>query len=299
MLGYRNNDAVLTICQNNAAKSIEIIGVNEAATALVGYSTAELAGRTLTQLIPERLAALISEYVEYGEDANDVGVVLSKVRSFGFHTKDLKEKNFRLKVVRGHSTKGEMTFKLVLQDTLDVRKNDALHQLIQENFKGHEVLHASLGVPNRQSLEKDMELLGYYHNKAGIRASFVMVQLDHAAAMQQQYGPERFAQFLKHIAYICRTNLRPGDVVGAASDTQLGLLLLDSVMDATRMVANRLRWQITAQPYPLPGNTSLPLSASMAYADVSSGATALEIIDKGLAKLSTLPAGATSQLVEI
>jgi hypothetical protein len=33
ILGYRSNDAVITICQNNSAKSIEIVDVNKAAEA--------------------------------------------------------------------------------------------------------------------------------------------------------------------------------------------------------------------------------------------------------------------------
>lgn len=298
MLGYRSNDAVITICQNNASKSIEIVGVNEAAGSLIGYSTGDLAGKPLSSMIPARLSTLMDDYVEYEEDANDVGMVLSKVQSFGFLTKDKKEKSFRLKVVRGESTKDKMTFRLVLQDAIDLRKDDALHKLIQENFKGHEVLHPVYGVPDRKSLEKDIELVTHYHHKAQLRASFVMIQLDHADAFEKQYGHEQVTEFIKHLLKVCRGNLRPTDVAGAVSDTQLGLILFDSISDSTRMVANRLRWQIAATPYML-NRAPLTLSASMVYLNIDGIVSHDKIIDLCQTNLSALPEGSASHLAQV
>jgi diguanylate cyclase (GGDEF)-like protein/PAS domain S-box-containing protein len=298
MLGYRSSDAVITICQNNAWKSIEIVDANDAATALIGYTTAELAGRQLSQLIPERLATLMNEYVEYEEDANDVGTVLSKIQSFGFLSKDRKEKSFRLKVVRGESTKDKMTFRLVLQDAIDLRKDDALHKLIQENFKGHEVQHPVYGVPDRKSLEKDMELVTYYHHKAQLRASFVLVKLDHVDAFEKQYGHEQCVEFVKHLLKICRGNLRPSDMIGAVSDTELGIILFDSISDSTRMVANRLRWQIAAGPYIL-NKAPLSLSASMVYINIDGLVAHDKIIEACEAQLADIPEGAAGHLAKV
>jgi len=299
MLGYRSNDAVLTICQNNVAKSIEIIGVNETASALIGYANSELAGRALATIIPMRLATLLLEYVEYEEDANDVGMVLSKVQNFALNNKDRKEKTFRLKVVRGESTRDKLTFRLVLQDTIDMRKDSALQNLIQENFKGHEVLHAAQGIPNRQSLEKDIEMIIYYHHKAQVRASFVVIQPDYLPALERQYGEEHRALFLKHIITICRSNLRPGDVLGMASETQIGILLLDTVSDSTRMVANRLRWQIAAHPFKLPDHSDLNLSASMVYANIDGAVTADKLVEACVTELSRFSEDAASQLIKV
>lgn len=298
MLGYRSNDAVLTICQNNSAKSIEIIDISEAASAAIGYSRQELAGRLLSAIIPMRLSTLLLEYVEYHDNANDVGAVLSKVQNFSLLGKDGKEKNFRMKMVRGQSTRDQQHFLLVLHDVLNTRRDDALHKLIQENFKGHEVLHPTLAIPNRQSLEKDIELITYYHHKAGLSASLVTLQIDHLAALKKQYESLQSEVLLKHSARICRENLRPGDVISAINDTHIGVLLLDAIADSTRMVANRLRWQVAAQPYSLANNTMLNLTASMSYANIDGSLPAKELIDATLHTLNNLPEDATSQLVE-
>lgn len=299
MLGYRVNDAVLSICQNNLAKSIEIVELNEAAIALTGYSEGELTGRSLVSLVPARLATLLAEYVEYDDDANDVGAVLSRVQNFGILTKEGKEKSFRLKVVRGESSKHQLIFRLVLQDMVDLRKGDALQHLIQENFKGHEVFHPALAVPDRHSLEKDIELTTYYHHKMGMRASFVVVQVDHLEALEKQYGGEQRNEILKHVVRVCRGNLRPGDVVGAVSDTQIGVLLFDAVSDATRLVANRLRWQVAAQPYTLPDRSMLSLTASMVYLNIDGSLMPEKLVDSCLQRCAEIGDDAASQLLEV
>lgn len=298
MLGYRSNDAVITICQNNAAKSIEIIDLNDTACALTGYGADELSGKMLAQIVPPRIAELLAEYVEFENDANDVGAVLSKVQNISLYGKDKSEKHFRLKVVRGESTKDKLTFRLVLQDALGARKDDALRRAIGDNFKGHEVLDPKSGLPDRHSLEKDMELAGYYHRKTELRASFVMVQPDHLDAIEKQYGKESRAGFLKHIAKVLRSSLRPDDVVATVDEKKLGVLLLDAESDSTRLVANRLRWQIAANPYVLPDNTTLNFSASMVYTNVDGAATPDKIVEACDDAMDKLPKDAASQLKE-
>src|SRR5690242_5310698 len=103
MLGYRSNDAVITICQNNAAKSIEITEINKPAEDLLGYTNTELLKKPLHHILPPRIGTLLEEYVEFKGDASDVGEVLAKVQSFSIVGRDDKETGYRLKVVRAES----------------------------------------------------------------------------------------------------------------------------------------------------------------------------------------------------
>jgi len=299
MLGYRNDDAVLTICQNNAAKSITILDVNDVATGILGYSAADLKGKPLSVLLPVRMSTLMSEYVEYEEDANDVGAVLSKVQTVNLIAKDKKEKPLRLKVVRDESSKDKLTFRLVFQDSTELRKDDAIQRIIQENFKGHQVLHPVFGVPDRNSLKKDMEIVAHYHHKAQLRASLVVVQIDHFPSYQAQYSEDVCVEMVKHIVHVCRSNLRPSDILAVLDDTHIGVLLLESVSDATRMVANRLRWQVAAHPFKLPDTSGLSMSASMVYTNINGAVSADALINACLAALAPHADGAASQLQEV
>ena len=299
LLGYRSDDAVITICQNNPKKSIEITDVNKIAEDMLGYKGADLKGKSLGSILPPRIAEMMNEYVEYTNDLHDVGAVLSKVQSFAIIGKDGKETGYRLKVVRSESSGSSINFKLVLQDRMGLRKNEALRQAIQENFKGHEVLDPATHLPDKYSLGKDIELMGYYNSKSDLRTCFAILQIDHFDDYFSQYGQNVCTSIIKHIAMVCRQNLRPDDVVGSVSARRLGVLLLDTTPESARMVFNRLRWQIAANPFDLPNKSTLGLSVSITFARVGGVIADRNLIDDCSAAMDAQGADTANALVEV
>lgn len=299
MLGYRSNDAVISICQNNRAKSIEIKAVNKPAEELLGYGAAEITGKALFNVLPPRIGDMLKEYVEFDMDANDVGQVLAKVQSFSAIGKDGKEHGFRLKVVRTESTTDTIHFDLVLQDKTGLRKNEALRGAIQENFKGHEVIDKETGLPDRYSLTKDIELMGYYSNKSDLRSCFAVLQLDHYDELMSQYGKAACQNIMKHIAQICRQSLRPDDVLGSVNYKRIGVLLIDTTIESARMAVNRLRWQIAANPFLLPDKTSIGLSVSISFSRIGGRMGDKSVLDNCDHALEKLGAAAINVLTEV
>ena len=299
MLGHRSNDAVVTICQNNTQKSIEITAINKSGEELLGYSGKDLHGKKLADILPPRIASMMDEYVEFEDDANDVGQVLSKVQSFSVMGKDGKENGFRLKVVRSEASGDKIVFELVLQDKTGLRKNVALRQAIQESFRGHEVLDASTGLPDRNSLAKDIELLGYYNKKSDIRSCFAILQLDHYDELLSQYGRTTCQNILGHISTLCRKGLRPDDVVGMVNYKRVGVLLMDASIESARMAVNRLRWQIAANPFALPDKTNIGLSVSIAFCRIGGRVGDKNVLDSCDDVLEGLGASAINVLTEV
>lgn len=299
MLGHRSNDAVITICQNNVAKSIEITDINKHGEDLLGYSAKELKGKPLLKILPSRIAEMLKEYVEYESDANDVGHVLSKVQSFSTISQDGKENGYRLKVVRTDSNGSSISFNLVLQDKTGLRKNEALRKAIQDNFRGHEVLDPDTGLPDRYSLGKDIELMGYYNNKGDLRSCFAIMQLDHYDELLTQYGRTICHNIVKHIATLSKNTLRPDDVVGVISYKRLGILLLDTSVESARMAVNRLRWQIAANPYMMPDKTSIGLSVSISFSRIGGRVSDKSVLEYCENTLETLGASAINVLTEV
>jgi diguanylate cyclase (GGDEF)-like protein len=195
-----------------------------------------------------------------------VGMVLGKVQTFSIIGRDGKETGYRLKVARAESSGDMMVFKLVLQDKAGLRKNEVLRKAIQDNFKGHEALDRDTGLPDRQSLGKDIELMGYYSNQNDIRSCFAILQLDHFDELFSQYGRTICQSLILHVAQIARQSLRPDDIVGSVGHKRIGILLIDTNLESARMVINRLRWQIAANPYIISGDkTSIGLSVSISF----------------------------------
>ena len=299
MMGHRSNDAVVTICQNNSAKSIEITDINKSGEELIGFEKADLVGKPLADILPPRIATMLKEYVEFENDANDVGQVLTKVQSFSTIGKDGKEYGYRLKVVRAEATPNTINFELVLQDKTGLRKNAALRQAIQENFKGHEVLDPDTGLPDRYSLSKDVELMGYYSNKSDLRSCFAIMQLDHYDELLSQYGRPVCHNIVKHIAFLSRQSLRPDDIVGVVNYKRVGVLLIDTSIESARMAVNRLRWQIAANPFPLPDKTTIGLSVSISFSRIGGRVSDKSVLENCDEALEALGATAINVLTEV
>ena len=298
-VGYRSNDAVVTICQNNKAKSIKIQQLNKIAEELLSYEGGELAGKELSTILPPRIADMLSEYVEFEEGANDVGEVLGKVQSFSIVGRSGKETGFKLKVVRAESRGGELYFDLVLQDKSGLLKTENVRKAIIESFKGHEALDPDLSLPDRYSLDKDIDLITPYNNRAELRSCFAILQLDHADELFAQYGRTKFNAIRKHVAMACRNNLRPDDVVGVVNNKRVGVLLMDTAIEAERVVFNRLRWQIAASPFTLPDGSTVGLSVSVSYGSLGGDNANKDLIEVCENALERMGAATVNALIEI
>jgi len=297
-IDYRNNDAVLTICQNNPNKTITISGINQAASDLTGFAPADFIGSPLKNVLPARIGELLDEYVEFDNNANDVGAVLGKVQSFSILGKDGKEKAYKIKVMQAESGSGNLFFSIVLRDAMDIRKNEAVRNVIQENFKGHESINQVTGLPDRDSLVKDIGLMKRYAS-TGVNSCLAILQLDHADEITAKYGEEVFNNIIKHVAFIARQSLRPDDVLASINNKQIGVLLVDAAFASARMVFNRLRWQIAANPYITPNKTSIGLSISMSFCKIGGNNSDEEFLQNAEKSLAELSAKNFNSLIEV
>ncbi len=283
-LGYRSNDATITITQDNARKVVRIHAINPPAQDVLGFNSAEIAGKPLVFLLPERIGNLLEEYVEYDRDGNDVGAVLSKVQSFCLTDKQGRELAFRLKVIRGTPMHGMDQFTLILQDTHSTRRTEAFRALLRENFRGHEVIDPDTRLPDRASLHKDVEFTLFYVNKGELSASLAVLELNGFEALVTRHGLQDVTAALRHASNIIRRNLRTDDLIGFLAPKRLCVLLFDTTPESSLMVLNRLRWLIAADAYTPEGKTPIPVTVSIAYAQLNhaTGKTVLRDVETHL-----------------
>ncbi len=291
---YRAADAVITVCQDNDQRVVHIQGMNTIAEEALGYSFAALQGLPFTTLLPERIRQLLEEYVEFENDGNDVGAVLSKVQRFCVLHRDGKEIAYRLKVLRGEPVGGRDCFHLVLQSQADSRRNEAFRAVMRENFKGHEVLEPRTQLPDRPSIVKDIEFMRHYVNKHMLTASIAIVTFDQYTPIYEQHDNEAASAALLHIATVARQNLRGDDVAGCIGERTLALLLMDTTPDSARMVLNRLRWLIAATPHNIKSE-AIPMTASIAFSMLTPD-TERDILSRLEEQLDTQTGNSLSEL---
>lgn len=269
-LAHRSRDAVIDVYQDNDKKNIIIHNLNAAAEHVLGYNAGEIQGQSLGFILPERIFKLLNEYVEYEIGGNDVGAVLSKVPSFCIVNKHRQEISLRLKTSRNTPIDGHDQFTLVLQTAQNTRRDEAFRGLLKENFKGHEILDVATGLPDRASMNKDIEFVLFYVNKKELAASAAVIELDDYDVLRRQLGETGIAEIFRHMARLCKQNLRGDDTVGYLAPKRLGLILFDTTSDSVRMVLNRLRWLIAANPYNRNSDTPLTVSVSVSFRPLGS-----------------------------
>ncbi|MEQ1705977.1 MAG: GGDEF domain-containing protein [Rickettsiales bacterium] len=289
-IDYRTNDAVITICQNNKAGVVTISEVNDAASNIVGFNASELVNQPLSSILPKRISELLVEYTDFENDTNDVGAVLSKVQRFSIVGKNGHEKAYRIKILRVESSANLAFFSLVLQDTLDSRKSDAARKVIKDNFKGHESLDVQTQLPNRASIIKDIELAKHHGNSNNMLSCFAVLQIDGYNKLVSEKGNTVGSELLKYVATLAGRSLRPDDIVGIIGDGRVGVLLVDITRGSERLVLNRLRWQVAANPYIDASQHSNGVSVSIAFYAISGGKSTEKTVEQCEAALDKLSA---------
>lgn len=261
---YRTDDAMLTLCQNNDGRSIEIADANEAASALLGYRPGELSG-DLKQFMPANLAGDIDDYVEYETGGNDVGTVLARMKEFKLLQRNGTPVPLVVKAVRSAAPDHNDWFRVFIKPEGRQSEKEKLLGLLHEHFKSQEVNEGDIGLPDRESLLRNADLVAQ-HTKAGtFNAAAVVITLDRYNHWRERYSRSFCVKALRMIADICRQNLRVYDVIGALDDTALGLLLLDIAPESANPVLNRLRWSLSSRLNSMIGLSEEELTISVSY----------------------------------
>jgi len=296
--GHRAADAVITVRQDNSRRAVEIRDLNPPAEEALGYALPAVSGLPLAALLPERIRTLLEEYIEFQEDGNDVGAVLSKVQSFCLLHRDGKELRYRLKVLRGEPENGCACFHLVLQSRAGERQGEAVRALLREHFRGHEVLEERTGLPDRPSVIKDISFVRHYVNKEMLHCCIAVVGLDQYAALKSHNGEDNAVGALLHVGSLARQNLRGDDVTGCIGESSLALILLGTSPESARMVLNRLRWLIAANPASIEGQ-SAPVTVSIAFARISGDGEDRDLLSRLEEKMAVIRAQPGNSLAEV
>lgn len=118
--------------------------------------------------------------------------------------------------------------------------------------------------------------------------AIVMVDLDHFKLVNDTYGHEDGDRVLRHISEVIQAQLREDDVSCRYGGEEFVLLLRGTTGPAARVVANRLRANLAAQPLPLGPKNELrhvTFSGGVAAADDRNAYNADDIVSRADAAL--------------
>lgn len=267
--GYRKGDAVVLICQNNALKRIEIGQLNDVAAEVLGFEAEGVKGKPISMMLPEREAKILQENVEYGEEGFDVGSVLSKIPNFEVRDKFGESHACKLQAVPAQEVDGNLWFHLLLKNLGQGKKEEQLpRDVLAAQFKEKEALDEHTQLPSLESLTANMQQLEAFQQSQPLEACLAMVEIANMEHVLEWHGQKAALALHQTIARTCRQKMRGYDVVGTVSENVVGLLMLDVKPETARVVLNRLRWELMANPIELPKYGMMRLELRMAFVEL-------------------------------
>lgn len=231
---FRKTDAVLTIAQDNARRAIEITAANEAACRLLGYDGEELMGKNFAEMLPERIAEMIEDYVEFEDAANDVGDVLRKVRDFELQTQAGKTKPVDLKVLR-HTSVEHAEYLLVFYGSAQKEKADAVMKAARKLLEGKRAIDDATGLAKRDNFEQSVNVLLPQLEDVTNGACLAVCELDGYQKILAKHGIAMAHKAMREAGALCKLNLRGNDLVAQFDERRLAIVLTGATGDRSAL----------------------------------------------------------------
>lgn len=283
---FRKNEGLILICQNNEDQSLVIFGANKRAQEITGFDEDFFRGRSLTEIVPKDIRDTLEDYIEYSDDGSDLAEVLGKVRHFRLFNVRGDEVPLTIKIALAEAKDKNFWYRLILRDETYEKEVESFKQRIAQNFKGHEVLDADTGLPDRASLLKDLEIAHFHANEKEFSCCFALFRLDKFEDLRRTFGKKQALAALKQIGANLKRGLRDDDTVGRIGEDELGVVLMDITPESARVVLNRLRWLVASEPLRIPDAPPRQVTVSVTFSMIgeTDAATLFALCEEALAK---------------
>lgn len=270
----RKGDVTLVVEQNNDNRSLLIQEVREEATpisAVMEYTSEELAAKDLREILPPRIVENIKDYLEFEDAGNDLARVLSRTRDFGVVAKSGEIRPLSLRIQHDVCLNKHSRFMLVVHDPDLV--GDGVTAVLQTVFERQQ-LDPVTQLPNRASFRDALETVVSFVERGTTQVVFAVISLDNYFDIQNDEGREAVQALQQQVVVRSLRMFRDIDVLGALGNGYIGVLLLETEAEAALVPLERLRKDFIQQPLQV---ASGDVSISIAYHDIKPGQS-LEMI---------------------
>jgi len=148
---------------------------------------------------------------------------------------------------------------IVLLDTFKVMsalkaKNDELSALA--------LIDALTGVPNRNSMENELEKLVELAKRYGNQLSFILADIDHFKQVNDRLGHDVGDEVLRHTALIIKKNIRTTDMIFRWGGEEFLIVTPQTNLDGARLLAEKIRESYHFEDFGAAGKLTISLGVA-------------------------------------
>ncbi|QCG87817.1 diguanylate cyclase [Azospirillum sp. TSH100] len=231
-------DAILTTDAN-----LEITLFNRAAENLFGYEAADILGRPLSLLIPERFRPDHDAHIA-GFSASEVQAqVMTNRREVEGLTADGREFPAEVSIAKLHHAHG-LLFTAVIRDVSERKR-------VESELRRMATTDPLTGLNNRRRFMELAEIEMARLRRYGRPVSVLMLDIDRFKVINDTHGHAVGDQALVWLAEICRSELRNTDHIGRLGGEEFAIILPETPLASAAEVAERLRQRLALADVPL------------------------------------------------
>ncbi len=244
----RKGDLVLVVCQHNESNMLEIQAADPALESLIGFTAYELMGRPLSTILTPEINQQIHDYLEFGDEGNDLSAVLSKVRHFALRAKAGFEVPLHIRIFNTTSFDKNPRFLLVMHNASVQREIAGPSGEMRDLLSMPHIRHEATGTVNEEFFHSALTIVKKMIEKGNSKATLAVFEVDKHENLEKKYGPIKSHVVLKEVVDRAHNNFREDDVLGYLGGMCFGVILMEADVENAKIPLNRLRWFVNAKP---------------------------------------------------
>ena len=266
----RKHDAVFAVCQENDKHQIRIKKINQGAEYLSGYRSAEIEGKTLSDIVPSQIQDALESYIEYDDPAgDDLAAVLKRTRFFQVTNKDGENIPINLKVFPVPGTDKNSHYELLMRDITLLERLKIMKAQMVEEQDANAYVDNMTGLPNITALRRYIEILLSYVKTNHIEATFALIDVESYYDVAEKYGVAEAAQMVKAVGERYRSAARAEDSIGYINEGIMGVLLFDCSSQSAPAAFGRIKNRLTDKPVEISTVGLVPVRVNITYHQIN------------------------------
>ncbi|AIL65917.1 hypothetical protein NOVO_07925 [Rickettsiales bacterium Ac37b] len=276
----RKSDAVISVCQNNDKKILEIQNVNHAAEQLLGQYNNSLKNHSLYEIMTPTSVEKISSYLDFEDNSSDLANVLNKMRKLEIIGRNGNIVNVTIKAFYSLSNNSNPVIELLIRDISLYEKIDQLKQQLQTNRADPARTEEATGIMNKQAFLECLSLVSEFISNNPIDSCIAMISISNYSNIVKNYGTTITKQFITEIVHRYNECTRMEDVIGSLQDNTLGVILFNCSAQDAVTVATRIKHKIHSSPIVIDNNINIIAEINIGYIAITPNTSIYNLIDK-------------------
>ena len=265
----RKIDAIISIRQDNNARTVTITGMNTAAEHLTGYRTAELSGQKFSNILAPRVNEIIDGYLEYGS-SEDFASVARRIPNFQIVSKGKKIVPTSMKVFNVVSTKDNVQeYELLMRDLTLINKLAELKELILNSSNTIKERDPDTGLPSINSVVYAIETsYDFLNQHSSIEVCFALLEVTNLDYYSEHYGEYVGYDLVGTLGSIVKKCLRTEDMIGYMGNGVIGMVLVDCNLDNAKTAVQRTKAKLKTAKINMQNGREAALTIGISYTQI-------------------------------